>query len=308
MTAADAQVRGAVREFAPAKINLTLHVTGQRGDGYHMLDSLVVFADVGDWITVSPSEALRLRITGPFCAGVPVDHGNLVLRAAAAVNVATADILLEKNLPSAAGIGGGSSDAAALLRAVRRSHGVAALSLAEALSLGADVPMCLEPGAVRVSGIGDRLQRVNDIPPLPAVLVNPGVAVPTGEVFRALTAKGNPPMPPFTTGSSFGDTIGWLRRQRNDLQPPAILQAPVIAEVLKALDGEGALLSRMSGSGATCFGLFDSAEAAQKTADRLKRTCVGWWVARTTLNPGRGIASPDPEIARTAPQDRRDTT
>lgn len=307
MTAADAPAQGAVRDFAPAKINLTLHVTGQRDDGYHMLDSLVVFADVGDWITVSPSKTLQLRIIGPFASGVPVDHGNLVLRAATVANVDTADILLEKNLPSAAGIGGGSSDAAALLRAVRRSHGVQLPGLDVLLSLGADVPMCLEPGAVRVSGIGDRLHRIDSLPPLPAVLVNPGVPVPTGDVFRALTTKVNPPMSPIPTAVSLADTIGWLRRHRNDLQPPAVLQAPVIAEVLQALDGQGALLSRMSGSGATCFGLFDSVEAAQEAADGLKRARAGWWVARTTLNPDHPLGSREPNTAPPA-QDRRDTT
>lgn len=272
-----------VEARAPAKINLTLHVTGRRDDGYHLLDSLVVFADFGDRITVRPATATRLTVTGPMAAGVPVDAGNLVLKAAALIGI-TADIMLEKYLPAAAGIGGGSSDAAATLRALSEMTNVAVPH--DVLSLGADVPVCLAGGAARMRGIGEDVTPLPGVPPLYAVLVNPGVAVATPEIFAGLTTRDNPAMSePLPTWPETSDFMAWLATQRNDLQAPAVAKAPIIAEVLATLlDTPGCQLARMSGSGATCFGLYDSAERASAAAGRLAQDRPGWWVRATRLN------------------------
>lgn len=272
-----------VRGLAPAKVNLTLHVTGQRADGYHLLDSLVVFADMGDWLDVSLGGP-ALRVTGPMAAGVPVDGRNLVQKAAALMGV-EARIDLEKHLPAAAGIGGGSSDAAAVLRALAALTGQEVPDAG--LSLGADVPVCLLGRAARMRGIGEVVQPVADWPPLAAVLVNPGVEVPTGAVFQGLARKDNPgmealPVPGDLFGDLRGGLLAWLRRQRNDLEAPARAVQPVISEVLGAISGQpGCDLARMSGSGATCFGLFPNRGAADRAAAALSRP--GWWVRAVAL-------------------------
>lgn len=274
-TAADLQ--GAV--LAPAKINLALHVTGQRGaDGYHLLDSLVVFADVGDWLTFDADGApLRLGVTGPMAEGVPTDDSNLVMRAARAAGLSTGRITLDKHLPAAAGIGGGSSDAAAMLR--RLGH----VPDDDGLSLGADVPVCLRARATRMTGIGEGLEDVPFLPPLPAVLVNPRVAVPTGPIFQGLASKTNPPMGALPDRPDLAGLIGWLAARRNDLEPPALSLQPVIGDVLDALRAEGAALARMSGSGATCFGLFTAADETQTAARAIAAAHPGWWVTACVL-------------------------
>ncbi|MGH1356008.1 MAG: 4-(cytidine 5'-diphospho)-2-C-methyl-D-erythritol kinase [Thalassovita sp.] len=265
-----------IEVFAPAKVNLTLHVTGQRADGYHLLDSLVVFADVGDRLRVSLGSS-ELAVTGPMADGVPTDGRNLVMQAAALMGV-SARILLEKHLPAAAGIGGGSSDAAAVLRALQDLTGRSPPQAG--LSLGADVPVCLSPRAAIMSGIGEVVAPVPNLPRLNAVLVNPGVEVPTGTVFKGLARKDNPPMGQVP---DVGDWIGWLRQQRNDLEPPACADQPVIGDVLTALrQTDACQMARMSGSGATCFGLYPSAAKAQRAAQSLAGR--GWWVQATTLN------------------------
>lgn len=269
----------AIEVFAPAKINLALHVTGQRADGYHLLDSLVVFADVGDRLTVRPVGGPSLSVSGPMSSGVPTDGRNLVLRAAAAMGV-PATITLEKHLPAAAGIGGGSSDAAAVMRALAGT-GAPLPDAPEAL--GADVPVCLFGRPARMSGIGERIQPADGLPPLPAVLVNPGVSVSTPEVFRALKRRDGAPMPAIPGFADVGAYADWLAAQRNDLEAPAVALAPVIGAALDALDACGALLARMSGSGATCFGLFASDRAARRAADRISASEPGWWVHPTML-------------------------
>jgi len=273
----------AVKAHAPAKINLTLHVTGRRSDGYHLLDSLVVFADFGDLITVRPATVSRLAVTGPMAAGVPVDADNLVLKAAALIDV-TADITLEKHLPAAAGIGGGSSDAAATLRALCDMTGVAMPR--DVLVLGADVPVCLAPRAARMRGIGEDVTPLAGVPSLYAVLVKPPVAVATPGIFAGLTQRDNPAMSdPLPTWADAAAFMCWLGEQRNDLQGPAIAAEPIIAEVLEALlDTPGCQLARMSGSGATCFGLYDRAESAAAAAGRLAQDRPGWWAKATRLN------------------------
>lgn len=267
----------ATEGFAPAKVNLCLHVTGQRPDGYHLLDSLVVFADVGDRLWFEPADAMSLEVAGPFSDGVPTDARNLVWKAAVTAGW-TGHILLEKNLPNGAGIGGGSSDAAAILRYLARPD--------LALSLGADVPVCLGATAQRMRGIGDDLTTLDGFPALNAVLVNPGVGMPTPDVFRGLAGKENAGMPePVPTFRTPQDVIAGLAAMRNDLEAPAILIQPIIARVLDALAGlRHAKLRRMSGSGATCFALFENAAAAKEAALDLQGAHPEWWVKACRLS------------------------
>lgn len=270
--------------FAPAKVNLTLHVTGQRNDGYHLLDSLVVFADVGDRITVMPAEQNRLEVIGPRAEGVPTDGTNLVARAADLFDVPV-HIILSKHLPAAAGIGGGSSDAAATILALADITGDTRLPDGVA-DLGADVRVCLLRQAARMRGIGDDVMPCPGLPPLFAVLANPGVDVPTPGVFKALEDKQNAPMPKkIPQGMKTGAFIDWLSMQRNDLEAPAIARAPVIQDVLTALSAlDGARLTRMSGSGATCFTLFETDEAARTAAAALAKAQPSWWVEAAKLS------------------------
>lgn len=264
-----------IEAFAPAKINLTLHVTGQRQDGYHLLDSLVVFGDIGDRLWLEPGSVMGLDVTGPFAQGVPSDARNLVWQA---VDLAgwTGHITLEKNLPHGAGIGGGSSDAAAVLRALGAN--------VDGAALGADVPVCVAGRATRMSGIGERLQPVDGLPTLEAVLVNPGAHVPTPRVFAGLARKDNAPMqelPDRMTAAAFHQ---WLRDQRNDLEAPAQALQPVIADVLKAISAlDGAGICRMSGSGATCFALFEAPGLAELAARDLAAAQPDWWVQDVRL-------------------------
>jgi 4-diphosphocytidyl-2-C-methyl-D-erythritol kinase len=273
-------------EDAPAKINLALHVTGQRPDGYHLLDSLVVFAGVGDRLRFAPAPDLSLSVTGPMAEGVPTGPDNLILRAAALFGAGRgAAIALEKHLPHAAGIGGGSADAAATLRGLARLWNCPRPDRASVLTLGADVPVCLSLAPQRMAGIGDILSPVPPIPGLHAVLVNPRVAVPTGAVFRGLTSKQNTPMDP-PDWDGFDSFTEWLSRQRNDLEPPARALAPEIGEALTLLRNTGAALARMSGSGATCFGLFETEGQAADAARVISSAQPGWWVQDTAIQTG----------------------
>jgi 4-diphosphocytidyl-2-C-methyl-D-erythritol kinase len=271
-------------------------VLGRRSDGYHELESLVVFADAADRLTFAPGAQLDLGIHGPTAgvSGRPDD--NLVLKAARLLaerveNLRLGHFVLDKRLPVAAGLGGGSSDAAAALRLLARENGLAlddARVIEAARLTGADVPVCLDPRTRMMRGIGELLSAPIAMPKLPAVLVNPGVAVPTADVFRALAA---PPltgeaMPdePVAAGADVDAIIAALATRRNDLEAPAILAQPVIADVLSALRAFAACrLARMSGSGATCFGLFSSGRAAQAAARSLKARQPGWWVRATTF-------------------------
>ena len=268
----------AVEVLAPAKINLTLHVTGQRDDGYHLLDSYVCFAAIGDRLTVEKADTTSLTLGGPFAKGVPAGPENLVRRAAALLGV-TARITLEKNLPAAAGIGGGSADAAATLKALADLYDIPLPGRDRVLTLGADVPVCLMGGQVRMMGIGGDLDPITPAPMgWPMVLVNPGVSVSTPEVFRRLASKTNAPMPDEVLEDTYNEFPDWLGHQRNDLEAPAIQLAPVIADVLDALRAEtGCRLARMSGSGATCFAIFDEYDQAAAAVDAIRAVHPDWW-------------------------------
>ena len=272
-----------VSEAAPAKVNLCLHVTGRRPDGYHMLDSLVVFAGVGDHVTASPGIGLTLRLDGPEAAALAVEPDNLILRAARAMGVADAALCLWKALPVASGIGGGSADAAATLRALVRMTGRPLPDAARVLMLGADVPVCLAGLPVRMQGVGEVLTPLPPLPPLWLVLANPRLPVATPQVFAALGSRDNAPVPelPASAFSSATAIAQWLARfTRNDLSAPARLVAPVLSQVEVALAAlPGCLLARMSGSGATHFALFDQAETARNAARLLAAAHPGWWVA-----------------------------
>lgn len=261
---------------APAKINLALHVTGRRGDGYHLLDSLVVFTELGDRVTVSPGK-LSLTVTGPFAGAVPPGDNNLCLRAARVVG-AEAAITLEKHLPPASGMGGGTADAAAVLRALGRTPD-------RPQALGADLPACLLSRPLRMQGVGEVLTALT-LPPLHLLLVNPGVEVPTPAVFAALAHRDNPGLPPLPAAPDAAALTDWLRNTRNDLQPAAIRLTPVIADTLAALDRAGATFSRMSGSGATCFGIFPDAASARAAEGRIAAAHRDWWVRATETIPG----------------------
>lgn len=268
----------AVEVLARAKLNLALHVVGRRADGYHLLDSLVGFAAVGDVVRARASGVLSLTVTGPMGAGLGAGPDNLVLRAAALVGPAALE--LEKHLPLASGIGGGSADAAATLQALVALGGRMP-SEAQVLGLGADVPVCLHGRPVRMEGIGEVLTPVG-LPPAWVVLVNPGVEVSTPAVFRALQSRSNASMGAVPRFADAVELAGWLAARRNDLQAPALGLRPEIGAVLAALEGvEGCLLARMSGSGATCFGLFAEARAAEAAAQALARP--GWWVKAAAL-------------------------
>lgn len=269
-----------VQEIAQAKVNLCLHVTGQRDDGYHLLDSIVSFAEFGDVLTFAPADTVTLSIGGPFADGLDSDQNNLILDAARCFcSNQGAVIHLEKNLPVASGIGGGSADAAATLRGLAQLWGLAVPDLATQVSLGADVPVCMVPQTVRMRGIGEIVEPLTGWPVLPVVLVNPGVSVSTPVVFKALTEKSNPEI----SSIEPKDVLFWLGQQRNDLQGPAITAIPVIEDVIQALQEQNANLARMSGSGATCFGVFDTDAQAAAAGKAIAATFPDWWVQTTRL-------------------------
>ena len=287
-------------EKAPAKVNLTLHVLGRRADGYHEIESLVAFAGVGDALSFTPGRALALTVGGPTAAAAGDTADNLVLKAARALaeqveGLQLGRFALSKRLPVAAGLGGGSADAAAALRMLARSSHLAPDDprlLQAARVTGADVPVCLDPRPRLMRGIGDILSEPLDLPKLAAVLVNPGVAVPTREVFAALKlpAGSVAASPPGSATSLDATSLGAtsladaIANGRNDLELPAIELQPVIADVLAVLRKlPGCRLSRMSGSGATCFGLFDSTAAATAAARTLRIGYPAWWVRPTVL-------------------------
>ncbi len=280
---------GRVSERAPVKVNLSLLVTGRRADGYHLLDSLVVFGPAYDVLQAEPADGLSLAIEGPFAAGLGAGEDNLVLRAARALagwaGVAPrARLVLEKRVPVASGIGGGSADAAAALRLLCRlwgCHPGAAALAALALSLGADVPVCLRSEPARMTGVGEVLAPLPPLPRCGLLLANPGLAVATADVFRARSAAFSPPavLPPRWVDAAA--LAAALAGSANDLQPPACALCPPITSVLQRLAAlPGCLLARMSGSGATCFALFPDPAAAQAAQGSVP---AAWWCAAGPL-------------------------
>ena len=284
-------------ELAPAKINLTLHIHGRRADGYHDLESLVTFADLGDALTLVPGDEQVLTVGGPTAQISGPTRENLVLRAAQALaaripGLKSGAFDLSKQLPVAAGIGGGSADAAAALRLLARLNGLTMNDirvLDAARTVGADVPVCLESQTRIMKGAGERLGPVLRLPKLPAVLVNPGVPVATAEVFGKLALNPGdkldlPPHFNLTSAVDAGTLLALLAGSRNDLQDAAISVAPVIADVIADLGRQpGCALARMSGSGATCFGVFQSMGAAFDAVRALRKSHSNWWIQPVNL-------------------------
>lgn len=272
-------------EAAPAKINLFLHVTGRRADGYHLLDSLAVFGPAMDRLYVDPAPALSLALEGPFAEGLSAEPDNLVLRAAQALGGQGAALRLEKNLPVASGIGGGSADAAAALRLLNRFHGLglSTAALRElALPLGADVPVCVESRPMRMQGVGEVMLPAPRLPPdVALLLVNPRLPLATPAVFRARQPGFSPPAALPEAWHDAAHMAADLARCGNDLQAAAIGLCPPVAQVLAAIAAQPeCLLARMSGSGATCFGIFTTSAAAHRAAQAMPRS---WWSAAGPL-------------------------
>lgn len=279
-----------LREMAASKVNLYLHVTGKRMDGYHDLDSWVVFADVADALQAVKADKTSLTIEGAFAHLVPADN-NSVICAVQALHKRYGlqdgmQLTLTKKLPVAAGIGGGSADAAAALRLLARVWNLqpdADELDAIAKALGADVPACLRSHSLYMNGIGEKIERAPEVA-LEAVLVNPGKELATQDVFASLGGRYSSAMRHPPEFASTQAVVGFLRQARNDLEAPAIALVPIIGDVLAALDVQkGCLLSRMSGSGATCFGIYDSRENALNAAQLLEKAYPDWWVQYTRL-------------------------
>ncbi|MBR2573108.1 MAG: 4-(cytidine 5'-diphospho)-2-C-methyl-D-erythritol kinase [Loktanella sp.] len=277
-----------IKATAPAKVNLTLHVTGRRDDGYHLLDSLVVFAGVCDQLSATSSPDMRISVSGPFSPGVPNDDSNLMMRAAIALQRVRgvelgAALTLEKHLPHAAGIGSGSSDAALTLAMLAELWGVPPLpaDAPEVVALGADVPVCLQaPAPTRMTGIGETLSDVPRLPDCALVLVRPPVEVPTAAVFQALTSRDGSGMDDLPQGLDYDGFAQWLAAQRNDLQAPAETIAPEITQAIAALRALPVVsFAGMSGSGATCYGLVKDMATARQVARRMQVAHMNWWVA-----------------------------
>ena len=271
-----------VSRLAPAKINLTLHVTGQLANGYHLLDSLVVFAELGDRVSICDAPGLQFSMSGPQALALADEGDNLVVRAARLMGAQDVGLTLDKRLPVASGMGGGSSDAAAALHLLSERHGIPLPNTAQAMGLGADVPVCLAaPQPCRMRGLGEDVTPLTSVPALWMLLVNPGQGLSTPTVFKALKSKNKAPMPetlPRWVGSA--DFCAWLETQRNDLEAPARALIPGISTVLDKISAQdGCYLARMTGSGATCFGLFVDQAHAQAAAESLARP--DWFVAST---------------------------
>jgi 4-diphosphocytidyl-2-C-methyl-D-erythritol kinase len=276
-----------IRVFAPAKVNLFLHVGARRDNGYHELQSLMAFADVGDELIVEAGDGLSLVVAGPFADALQSEGDNIVLRAARALAErsgigANAKITLIKSLPVASGLGGGSSDAAAALRGLCKLWRV---DLTEAdlqkiaLDLGSDVPVCLKGRPCWVEGTGEKLTVVPIFPSLHVVLVNPGVGVSTAQAYGAVQTKSGTAMEHPATFSDASALTAFLKTVHNDLQEPAVTLAPAIDDVLAALRAEkSTLLARMSGSGATCFGIYASKDDARAVVEKVASAHTDWWI------------------------------
>tara|TARA_R110002124_G_scaffold287365_1_gene474270 strand:- start:203080 stop:204003 length:924 start_codon:yes stop_codon:yes gene_type:complete len=291
--------------LAPAKINLFLHVTGRRDDGLHLLDSLVGFTDIGDEITIEPAQDFSFHITGPFARDFPeaektalAESGNIVVKAAHALAQLSGQsleckITLQKNLPLASGIGGGSSDAAACLWGLIKLWGLSAQApfIDELLlSLGADIPVCFSCKTARMRGIGEAIAPLRKCPEVPILLVNPRQHCSTVDIFKGFELPAAEPIERLGAFENIGfDDIyqlsAFLKTVDNHLYKPALVQQPILAEILNALaETEDALIARMSGSGATCFALYADENAAQRAAEQIMVNHPQWWVKMGWLN------------------------
>lgn len=284
---------------APAKVNLALHIVGRRDDGFHLLESLTVFAGDGDRLSAAPAENDEMVVAGRYAAQVPINEENLVIRARDAMRrrfgekaAAPVSLRLEKNLPVASGVGGGSSDAATAIRLLERLWNIEAQGegLADVgLALGADVPMCLAATPLLARGVGEEIEPLAGFPSLALVLANPGVPLATGAVFQNLEKVDNPSIPAIATGGDKGAILDWLAATRNDLERPAMALVPEIADTLAMLRESGAVVARMTGSGATCFGLFETRRHARAAAAWISKANPTWFVSASTT----GAAEPD---------------
>ncbi len=298
MPADNSSAPGSRAEPAPAKVNLFLRVISRRADGYHELESLAVFAGAADLVRAAPSDSLALSLSGPFAPGLSAGDDNLVLRAARALaehagRPAAAHLLLEKHLPVASGIGGGSADAAATLRALARLWGLGAIPPSLALRLGADVPVCLESRPAVMRGVGEALSPSPGLPEYGLALVNPGVGVATADVFRARQGGFSAPAALPAGWADAAAMVRGIAALGNDLQTPAMLICPAIGEVLAALRAvPGCLLAQMSGSGATCFGIFKTPAAAEAALSLGRQP--GWWAWGGAPQPTQTRGLPEP--------------
>ena len=269
-----------ISEFAPAKINLSLHVVGQKSNGYHLLDSIVSFANIGDNIRIAPNNLGTLQVTGPFAKDLPASAQNLVLKATSLFgNIKPSQITLEKNIPVTSGIGGGSADAAATVRLLSKLYQKPEPPIEKLVSLGADVPVCMQRGIVRMMGVGEEIINLSPAPKVGILLVNPRKALSTAEVFNAVKEKNN-------SGVNLQGFIekkltswfDWINSMRNDLTASAIDLIPEIRFILdKLITCDGARVVRMSGSGATCFALFEDFDLLQDAKNKISKECPSFW-------------------------------
>jgi 4-diphosphocytidyl-2-C-methyl-D-erythritol kinase len=275
-----------IRITAHAKVNLALHVVGQRANGYHELQSLVCLTEFGDQIQLSPEIDFTFKVTGPYSLGIPLDDSNLVVQAAkfmAQKHSRSLDckIVLEKNLPIASGIGGGSSDAAAVVKALSQYWSVPVPNEDELMAMGADIPVCMTTGLTLMEGAGEKIMHLSDAPNWGLLLINPNVGVSTPAVFNALSNKNNPPM--HNVIEKCVD-VAWLWHQRNDLELPSMAIVPEVSAVIDVLSSTPhCQVARMSGSGATCFGIFTSIAEASTAAESIQYAHPNWWVVATKL-------------------------
>jgi len=269
-----------ISEFAPAKINLSLHLVGQKSNGYHLLDSIVSFANVGDNISIAPGRSGELKVAGPFAKDLPSSSHNLVLKAASLFgNIKLSQITLEKNIPVTSGIGGGSADAAATVRLLSKFYDKPEPPIEKLISLGSDVPVCMQKGIVRMMGVGEEIINLSPAPKVGILLVNPRKALSTAEVFNAVKEKNNPGVNlQGCIEKKLNSWFDWINSMRNDLTASAIDLIPEIRFILdKLITCDGARVVRMSGSGATCFALFEDFGLLQDAKVKIMKECPSFW-------------------------------
>ena len=269
-----------ISEFAPAKINLSLHLVGQKSDGYHLLDSIVSFVNIGDKISIEPGKSGKLKVAGPFAKDLPRSNHNLVLKAARLFNnIKLSRITLEKNIPVTSGIGGGSADAAATVRLFSKFYNKPHLPVEKLISLGSDVPVCMQKGIVRMMGVGEEIINLSPAPKVGILLVNPRQALSTAKVFSAVKEKNNSGLNLQGSGEkSLNSWFDWINSMRNDLTASAIDLIPDIRFILdKLITCDGARVVRMSGSGATCFALFEDFDLLQDAKLKIMKEFPSFW-------------------------------